>query len=521
MLKHLIKIIFLFHLNAYTQKVFENKNITNIIIEDNGIRFFKKTKNNTYNRIDLDIQLASQDKSFNYEWFENNDNISYDEMAGTDYVIKKEDIIPIEKNKLLQQLKHKTFSVIDDDNNRYSYFFAHPSYFLQVNYDLDDEKFKKYNSEIYGDFISTDTKACDYYIIDLGQKKFIIYIDGINEAIICNTKKGLKMFSEKLNFETFSKNPINFNELAELSNPKYIRSHFLQKYFIKKNVNHKYIVKDRYDQTVLNQEFDTLQFKRYFIVGKIKDEYKIYNGYLKKLPLQKAKSVYEYNNGLEVIQDNKLTIYDIDGNILSEKFPHPIDFGCGLMSYWEDFFLTQKDSLYNNLHFLKVIKHKHNYNSVQKNYILKNIPVLSKIYFGDYKLTSYYDSRPKYNNFYYNHNLLIVKMDNKYGLYLLPDLEIENTTENKNFNQLQMNPDNLLEKEIELQNLIPVNYDSISVKTDRIIFSKDGLFGIYGINKEPEFKILKPETNNYYRVTDVNDRKGWLSFYEKKVFWDN
>ena len=32
---------------------------------------------------------------------------------------------------------------------------------------------------------------------------------------------------------------------------------------------------------------------------------------------------------------------------------------------------------------------------------------------------------------------------------------------------------------------------------------------------------LKKETSNYYRVADRIGKKGWLSYSEKKVFWDN
>lgn len=499
-----IFIVFLISLSLQAQKSFEFRDISKIVLDEDEVKFYKKN-NNTYNEVELSLELTTKESNFKYEIIETNSNESLNEIQKFNKIIDTKNIIPIEKQKLLQLIKKNTFSVIDEEK-RYSYFLAHPSFFIEAEYDLTKEELKKYNKKYFGDFNNIPKEQYQYYILDLGQNKYIIFLKGRKSKIIFNTQKGLKMFSKELDFRTINTNPINFNKVIEITNPNFIQLNFYEDNFIKKDSKGKYELKNIYDENLINVKFDTLTRSQYFIVGKINNEYKIYNCYFKELPIKKVKSFNIEKDGIEIIKNNKLFTYNIEGAILDHKYisnKYPISATSSYNVYYK--ILQNK-----NYHYIKVNNQSSNLEWV-KEYIIKNIPLTAKISFLDGNTISN-QNELNYNTV--NHNFIIANIDNKYGLFEFPSPKIEKL--DTIISGLQKLPSS----EIELKVLLDVKYDSISAKNNKIIFSKENLYGFYGITKDVEYKYLKAETNNYYRVIDNNNKSGWLSFYEKKVFWD-
>lgn len=515
--------IFFIFLNLNAQKVFENTSISAIVIDENGnVTFHKILNNGKYKEISFDISFAKEDKEFYYEFYSTNDDDAetYKEIVlENDFFLDVKDIIPISFENLTTQLQSKSFTTIHDED-RYSYFLFHPSFFLEARYDLESEELKKYKKKPLGDFNKIYPQENPYYFIHLGNNRYITLLDR-SDLLIYNTKKGLKMVGKKeYNFQTINKNPINQKDLNDVANPQKFRVYAAANYGLIKSENGKHIVKDIFGEKILPLEYDSMTLGNEFFIGKIGNDYKIYNSYLKELPIKNVRSLHVYQNQLQVIQNNELKIYNINGDIFDKRknnYKGYVDGRCGLRSYDEIIKLQQSDSLYDSAHYLHVEREEQHFKPIQQDFVMNKISNTATLQFLSNSMEQY-----KSDGNLEIEDKILVKYDGHYGLYsILDSYSLKPINELKDFNYFLDKPDSLPAMNIELKEILPIEYDSIYKLWDRIYFSKNNLHGIYGITKDVEFSELKKETSNYYRVADRVGKKGWLSYSEKKVFWDN
>ncbi len=515
--------IFIISLNLSAQKVFENSAISEIVTDENGnINFYQKLKNGLFNEVLLDIDFADEEKNFKYEFeIQTNEKKYSDIVSENDIYLDVNDIVPLSLENLTKQLKTKCFTTIDA-KTRNTTFLAHQAFFLNVDYDLENEEFKKYLKKPFGDFKKTYPKMTNYYFIHLGNNRYITVLDK-NDAFVYNTKKGLKMVGKSnLKFQTINKNPINFNDLSDLSNPEKFWLIPSENYFIKKTSSGKSVLKNVYDDLVLPLEYDSIELFHHFFIGKISNNFKIYNSYLKPINLENVKSAFTYHEGLEIIQNNELKIYDINGKTIKKYKPYFIyNMGCGTHSYSQTLELKQ-DKLHDNAHYLKITKDIYGFKIIQKDFIIKNIPTTAAIKFSDN--TNQQTKSDMFGSV--STNLIIARENERFGLYTIVDCcRIDNENEIANKEKLNENYKQetvfLPKSDIKITEMLPINYDSIYFNQNRIYFTKNGLTGIYGITNDVEFSEYKQKTNNFYRITQSNGKKGWLNCQEKKVLWDD
>lgn len=503
-------------LNA--QEVIENKNITTIVFQNrNDITFFKQLSNGKFNEIELDLDFGDEVDAFSYEFGTDDYEQSINEIADSnDFLLQVTDIKPIFLEKLIQKLEKQSFSAIQDDT-RYTYFLGHPAAFVRLMYNLDDDDFKKYKRKLYGDFNEVDSDYINYYFIHFGDNRYIVILN--DEGVIFNTPRGLQMIGfdvEKL--RTYRKNPIcrkNLNWLTKLKNRRLISMPRLE-YFPILTPNKKYELQNIFGRNVLSAAYDTIHLKNYFIIGQNTNQLEVYNFFLEKLPITNAISVYAYKNRVEVIENNQLKFYDLHGKPVSKHkakaYKPTIMMTCGLIPTPQ---YELKSDKYDT-HYLNVRKYFDLKTDHYQDFIITNIDKSAKVQFIDDEELSIYgyssDTKMRY--------LVLVNHNDKYGLYAFENLDFSGQAVTIKKEEYDSNEIIYPTQTIELEILLPIEFDNITSKEGRIHFSKGNLYGILEITNQAQWTDVKQVTRNYYRITHQNGRKGWLSYYERKIFWD-
>ncbi len=517
---HFISFLLTFWI-ADAQKIIENTAITKIVFDTNGnIYFYQQLSNRKFIEIEFDIEFADEVDDFEYEFVNYPDDEKDEKEIGEEesFSLYVKDIQPIAFEKLMKQLQSKSFSFVDN-GERSTYFWSHPSYFSKVDYDFEEKGFKKYRWKIYGDLGRVFPERYVYYFIHFGNNRYITVISEAyddTKAIIYNTKRGLTMvLPDNPKVKRFNKNPVNLKDLNYVANPENFRLNPSEFYYLKETDDGKYTLQDAFAEQVLPEKYDTIVMNDYFFVGKIGERYKIYNSFLKEIPSKNVKSVFMHRNVLDFIENNELKRYDINGKIVSlhkkTKYRRSL-VGCGFVSYFEEIKLKQNKN--NNAHYLTVM-HKEGFGSpyVIQDFVISNISSDATLQFIN-QTTEQIRSDEFLSE---NEDLILAQQNGRYGLYSIENVyRIEYPKDS-----ILKEPLVLPQKTIELPELLPIQYDQIYKEKDRVYFSKGKLHGILGITNDAEFVTMEKITTNYYRVSNRNGKKGWVSYSEKKVFWDN
>ncbi|WP_300673344.1 hypothetical protein [Soonwooa sp.] len=504
---------------VWAQKVFSNTGITDISFDGSNIDFYQKIDKNKYYSVDFKIEKTTDDRDFSQEIEVDKDKIlSLKEITDNDEMLfNKDNIVSMPLSQLKEKLKKTSFSAIVD-TDRQTYFLMHPSFFCEATYDLEREDLKAYKTKIYGDLKKASTENSGYCLIDLGDNKFVIILDRA-EKLIYNSKNGLKMIGDKKKvYTTVNKNPINFDKLLEVTNPEKFWMQTRDIYFEKPEGKNQYALKNAFGENVLPAKFDTIYQYDYFLVGRTGTDYKIYNTYLKELPIKNVKSVYPYKNGLQVIQNNELKVYDIDGNILNEYFKTPSSSYCGTISFSEDISISKDNSLYDGAYYLHVVRDVGREINYKKDFIITNIPKDANLKFAaNIDVWNRSDiAAPR--SWVAESGLVLVQKNGLTGLYQIPDISIkidDKASSNSNSNNVQP------PSKIELIEKLPIKYKNIYSLKDRIYFESQNGIGIYDLMENKEFAELKSEGPNYYRIKDKSGKYGWLSYADSEIAWDN
>ncbi|WP_300673343.1 hypothetical protein [Soonwooa sp.] len=475
--------------------------------------------NNQYHDVDFKLELATDDKEEFSQTLEIDKDIRPLNIADREiHLINKDNIVSLPLPQIMEKLKQSTFTTISHQH-RSTYFLMHPNFFEAVDYDLNDTDLADYKTKIYGDFRKVYPENSSYYIVDLGSNKYVIILDRA-QKIIYYAKDGLKMIGDwDEEYQTVNKNPINFNNLLDVSNPDKFWLVTNKHLFVKPEGKGKYVLKDVFGDKVLPTKFDTIYKYQYFIVGRNGNDYKIYNTYFKELPIKNVRQVFPDRNGLEVIQANELNVYDINGNILKEYYKQPVNEYCGLTTYSESITIKKDDSLYKGEYYLQAYRHDAGYPYYHQDFVITNIPKDACLIFATNSDSVERNNRAGPKSWISESGMVYVCKNALCGMYQIPIVTAQPEKMDsigKNIRQDVVLPPS----EIGLFEKLPIKYKKIYTLKGRIYFESQNGFGIYGIVNNQEFAELKQKGTNYFRVKNKNGKYGWLSLRDNKVLWD-
>lgn len=278
-----------------------------------------------------------------------------------------------------------------------------------------------------------------------------------------------------------------------------------------------------FGQKLINQKFDTIIINNGFIVGRKNHQTNIYNYKLENISpkgIQSAFPMRSYRrNPIAFVNQKSYKDKDYAIALVNDKINYIANNGSVLMQlpvivltsiddYGRDnrskYISIMKDSVH---YYFNVERRKFNYEdnkTATTSIFKKNIFQLD-----EYQSINFLSHKMLKNNKFekiwdaYDTNIsdyIVVQKNNKFGLFLI---ESKPTERGNNFTM----PIN----DILLTEILPTEFEQIIRinGTDHILFSKNNLYAIYGLNEFPKYK--KIEVSEYFsRFQLPNGQKGWL-----------
>lgn len=430
------------------------------------------------------------------------ENISdYEEMSkGFKYELNATTFDEIEK------IKKDAKTIFSKEIIKYNFNKLNKTKFVtKVNID-DNYQFVQYNKDFFSISILEDSLQkprneylLHYCILDFGNGRKIIYH---SEGYIIPTKEKLNFYFENYNlnnaFENYSivnYNKLKANELHLLKSDLELNRDF---YKIDTLINKKLRIKNCYNETIINKEFDSITYNSFFIIGYNNKKIDIYNYRFERLNLKNVKAVSfnKFYPNLQIIQNNKLRLINLIGNDYKNE-------DISFFPSFNHFFPAQEASL--------LVTQENNQFYIQSNdfyYILKNFQSFENKF-------SVIDSDNYESIEHLNEERFITLNSEMNNYQVQTPILIYTKLKNGKYNLNTI--DFLIDSKIDEQNLkfntlLPKNLDSIvSINQDLYKISKNNLFTYYPLVKEIKYKKLEDFQGNFARFELPNGQKGWLS----------
>jgi hypothetical protein len=489
--KYTPKLIFIFILLAqicFGQKVFK--------IKEGQLQFINPEKGIYIKKNDLYYQVQLQDisyyknlsKDLKYE-LKNVTSKEIEDVKKDAATINASEIVKFDFKKLDNQ-KFTTKNDVNEDDNYRLY---------------------KYNKNFFAVSILEDSiqhprneYLLHYCILDFGAQNKVIYQP---EGFIVPTKEKIRFLFDKgdlndsfNNYETTVYKDLNAIDMQLVnSRDLELNGHF---YKIDTLKNKQLRIKDLYNQTAINQSFDSIKSTAYFIIGYKKGKIEIYNYAFKKFNLKNVRA-FNFGNfypSLQIIEGNTLRRINLIGEDYKKEDLSYIASGT---HYFPDMNITFKITSENNDFYIyggEMGSLVPNFSGSGGRYKLYNREQFETIQFADEGLqfiTSYSE---------------MMGTTMSYPIYLYTKLKNGKFNLNTLDYLIAENPD----KEVEtFNNKLPKNCDAITPLGVYLI-EKEGLFTYYPIMKEIKYKKLEDFKGNYARFELPNGQKGWLDFQGKE-----
>ncbi len=401
--------------------------------------------------------------------------VEQDRLLKNDIILKKEDLLNFD---FIKHFSNKKFEIIKEEEKSILSFLNN-QVLLVHNYEY-EEYYNEEKDTTTMDWIYIDTQIYNYYYVEIAKgKKIIVLADG-NGYIIPTTKNILINIEDK----DFTNSKPTHIDLKELK--KGIKYFYAEDYYhIIEEKNNKFSVRDNYNTKVLNKSYDTLFFNSKFIVGKIKDQFEIYNIRLEKLELNNVKAVYEKGSFLQILQNKEVkTINFLNNEEQNIEEPKSV---CGTVTGYT--LEVKNNTIVYTIH--NTFLHSEQGNTEIKgnlsSFNFDTIHFLNNTNKLDFDDNTFY-LNPTFETMY---KWLIVSKENKYGLVELI----------------------ISENQITFKEIAPIQYDAIEASGfyNPIKLKKDNLYTYYRVN-DKEYKNLEKFNNNFCRFENEEGKKGWLDY---------
>lgn len=323
----------------------------------------------------------------------------------------------------------------------------------------------------------TRKEFMNYFFIRFNNKKLIMVLTSNH-----NPQKVTGFYIPVKSSSIFSfdihglRNPSTFNELTDdhiLPDGIGFKNDIKYWRHVQYQINNKHTLHDILSgEKLIEKEFDTLFNYQDFYIGKQKESIFIYNKRLQEITPKNLRKIHFQNvnelhsRDLQVLVGNEVKWLDASGELKNETSPIIRRIcGFGIEHYFLDLTITDGYYYLNNQKIFSA-------NTYEKAYFINESPsitVTQRLVHGQY---------------------LIVKKNNKYGLL--------------NF---KTNPQS---NKIEIEEILPLEYDSIKSSGDLILLQQNNLYGYFKINNKPKYKTIEPFNRYFARFTLPDGKKGWL-----------
>ncbi|GIZ14220.1 hypothetical protein [Capnocytophaga catalasegens] len=486
-MKRFFILILLFPFCTWGQKSVEIPQIELIRISKyNGVFYYKSCGSNLFQQIRVVISEDNNLKSISVREYGRLETISEIQQKSKKILFLK-DI----KVTTIQDFIGKTWTT--DWENEHQYFCS----FLNKNLCIEGfhrvYNYKKYLDNAENNKIVNDT--IDRVISNFSNPVTLLLRDSLKIYIAKNWQLIPTYEGNFLNIPPLTFSKIKPTSITNVINDEDFSYKDVKGSLQKKKVENsdKYQLVDAFNNKILENSYENLNFNNYFIIGENEKNTDIYTIFLEKFPIENLKKAYLYQEGIEVMTSKEAKYYsiispEIDRISWREKFL------CGAVNV-ESYQLKKGKSHY-------IIK-KTGYvvPEFSKIIFLNGLKISDEVSFLNKEKTCLWTENTYISQgFYLNPSLLRVKRNGKYGL-IHYDYQAEN-------------------KSISVEQLLPFIYDEIIMQEDGLIyFYKENKIGIYPKHKIPEYDSIEKKTNSFYLISK-NGQKGWLDIQTFKEYFD-
>jgi len=528
--------VFLFLMSAFqtsAQTIVKIPQIDLIAYDSRGnYIFYQKQEENAYNRIHLELTNSFFQEKYNLASATSieidKDNPSTLEKIKENYqVILKSELKKQSLSDFKSYLSQNTWQVMSKRNDKES-----PVIFKTINPSLLSLAELRYGYARSGGFGSTyeespddDVKKWRPYGVKFLNIVYLeidpnTYVALLNDS---NNDKGifipLKNNEVALNnvFESITTKKLNPSDSLARIPEKLILDYFNAMNFFqpKKGDDGKSFLVNSFGDPVLKQSFDSINYNRYFIVGKEAETYTIYKTNLEKVKFDSIKSAYLYRSGLEVLEKNGAHYYNYKLEKI-EQFPRAITLYCGTVPF-KNYKLVAKENN-KNPHRLILEEGHFGSSALESLFYLKGLSKNQKVTFLDNSISENTNSN---SGFSFNNNMLrnILKVqeDGKFGLvsYNLEKAKLHKPKPEYNVfangDSIEIPSLRIKEGSIKVKEVLSMRFDSIvfKAKEQQVYLYNEGKVGIYPQQEEAVYDSIQQQTNSFYYFLK-NEIKGYL-----------
>ena len=352
--------------------------------------------------------------------------------------------------------------------------------------------------------VLTEGDSMEYYIIPT-----------INEGLVVNYK------------EEGAREGIKINNSESVLKSLLYRTPSKEFYKEKSEGDKKYIA-NLSDETLIKTAFDSISFKGNYIIGYHNREIEIYNPKLDKLNLSNIRSVYYDRGNLQVLTNNHLKYIDVLGKESKRIYLNYLFCGTVHSTSFE-LFKPQKRKNFNALVITKggfasreTTKKVLFFDNLNDKYDLK---FLNKTTFDEFDdNSSFVDDYVNYTHlftvsdgkktglFTYNYDINFQDKIDFYSQYSENDYKI------KIPDDLYVSIDKIEYAITKAEQVLPITYDFIELKSGLIVVNKEGVLGIYPLKEGFKYKSIGKKEGNFISYEDIYGKKGWIDIHTHKEY---
>ena len=273
----------------------------------------------------------------------------------------------------------------------------------------------------------------------------------------------------------------------------------------------KHYIANAFNETIIDKAYDSIQLTKQYIIGRHKNTIDIYNIKLQKLPIQNIRQAYYDRGNLQVLTNDGLFYIDALGNNTQRK---SISYSfCGTVSSTDFTIFETKGQ--NPVNAIKIYYGGVGRGYREENILkINNLDTSYQLTFLNKKKQDGYNGNSSFVDGYKNvTKLLVVTKNNKVGLYnySLENVKFDNKKDTTRENELVSG--RVRYGSTNAKVLLPVKYDAIQFLNPLIIVKLNNAYGIYPLKNGLKYKALGNIDNNFMSFETLDGKKGWIDVH--------
>ena len=501
------------------------------------IKVYTKIGPNQYTRQILQVEeKPTQDKSPNIMLIGWNINPHKDTLSRIDIDKPQQRLVDAQELHAiaLDAYINKTFTI--DDCGKQEHETNEPTYVLKfLRHDFatkqeliygdgeHDDYHRTLSSNIPDTVVTWRSTQSSYFVplileIKGGKKIFILYREGIKYVIFPSPKGGLMYpFYKPLYPRELTKVGDKYDGAKPYEFQYFNRYSF---YDVEKTETGKLRLINQLGENVLKEEYDWISGSYRFIIAKRGNRIDVFNLYLNKLNVGKAKVAREIETCMvgciEVLNEKGAFYYDEMGQKIKKPIRRWGRIKCGTVIYWRHNILKNKGK-----HLVQIYTQDPGDPDIDERYWLSDLLPSDAVAFLDGGKSFSYDENNEDPKDKVYPKMLRVCRKGKFGIMVYEYDKDKSVKPEYNYESLGNRDKTILvypPVKIVGKTIFPINNDSIIMRPDGLTyFYKDKKVGLFPRDKVPVYDEIKKVTDSFYYIVKKGT-PGWLDIKTNKEY---